>query len=221
MTPDFSRGLCVPGRLPALAGAWDSEDPELREAAMFACQACPVLSACDDWALVPRAYAHADRTILAGMTPKERILLAGLTPDQRKALRALAGRRQADERRAAVVAELVRDPRRGDRVTGLAAGVSRRVVSDVRGELEAAGVIGMYRATPHGPGQPSARPRSAARTAARAQLLADPSQSNAQAAVAAGTNRATVMNVRHELEAAGVIGVYRGRPGGSGLAVPA
>lgn len=69
--PDLSDGLCQPGKMPELAGAWESLLKTEREAARHACQACPVLTACRAWAVTsgPRWNTHA---IIAGMGADER-----------------------------------------------------------------------------------------------------------------------------------------------------
>jgi hypothetical protein len=88
----------------------------------------------------------------------------------------------------------------------LAAEVSYITVRRIRLELESAGEIDAYRDSS---GPAWTRVKDSPGQVARAMLRADASQSGGVIAAAADCTAATVLRIRHELEAAGEISVYR------------
>jgi hypothetical protein len=120
---------------------------------------------------------------------------------------ALAIARTPGRRRA--VRSLLRDPARSNREVAGEVRTGHMLVTAVRHEMEAAGLIRLYRST----SRAGIRRATPLQVRIRAALLADPARSNRVVAGEAETNHLRVTAVRHAMEAAGLIPVYRARGG--------
>jgi hypothetical protein len=131
---------------------------------------------------------------------------------RRARVRADLARIASSPARRAAAAALLRDPRRDSRVTGREAGCCRVTVQRVRAELEAAGLIPVFRAR--------SRTAGPEREAARRELLRGPERPASAVAAAAGCAKSTAQRARSELEAAGQVPAWRGHGGPGRPAAP-
>lgn len=110
------------------------------------------------------------------------------------------GLRTPHQQRA--LAGLLRGSRRSNRAIAAWAGCDEKVVRQVRRRLEDSDVLGTYR-------DPGGQPAPPSSVAARELLAADPARSSYAIASLAGSHQATVTGIRHQMEAAREIHVWR------------
>jgi DNA-binding MarR family transcriptional regulator len=127
-----------------------------------------------------------------------------LSQHDRDRLRAALAIARTPGRKRAVGA-LLRDFRRTNAVIARDAGVDHMTVCHARHELEAAGLIAVYRA----PSRSGPRSLTALQLSIRRALLRDPARSNRAIAAEVATNHVRVREARQVMERAGQIPAYR------------
>ncbi len=230
--PDLSAGLCLSNRADLPATAWDEDaDPGQAQKAAAACMRCPVLHACRTWARDSMPRRDAFRGVIGGMIRESREGQGegegegegegrgkDEAPDISEAAKVTAA---AGQRKGNGKARPGRDPGgaavtpcggRGHPVTGQTAACPDCI------PLPAASSPAVTAA-----GDSPRQRWAAGRARAAAELLADPLRSNREIGVAARADHVMVMNVRHELERAARIPVWRHvkAPGPGHAAAPA
>jgi hypothetical protein len=185
--------------------AWTPER-EARGAARPSGPRCPAPSCAVRW------LAGPDRPCADHAPPAGRARRAPLAPWQRDTLAYLLRQQRPTRLQRRVMTALLRDPRRSNYAVAREAQVSYTAVWHARHALEDASLIDPYRATSRPPWTLGIQwtPRQ---QRVRTVLLAGARRSNRVVAAEAMTDQTVVALVRHTLEDAGLIPVFRG-PGG-------